>query len=580
MSKTEKKIKDNAPKELEKSPTGITGLDQITQGGIPRGRPTLLCGGPGCGKTLMSAEFIVRGATQFNEPGVIMTFEEKADELATNVLSLGFDLQKLQDKKKLKIDYVHIDKSEIQETGEYDLDGLFIRLGHAIDSIGAKRVVLDTIENLFSGLTNEGILRSEIRRLFQFLKDRKVTTIITGERGETTLTRQGLEEYVSDCVILLDHRIENQISTRLLRIVKYRGTTHGTNEYPFLIDQDGISVLPITSLELKYSVTSEKLSSGIKSLDKMLGNGDGFYRGSSILVSGTAGTGKTSIAGTLAYATCARDERCLFFAFEESPEQIKRNMKSIGLNLKKFLDRGLLMFHSSRPTLHGLEMHLVEIHKKIEVFNPSVVILDPITNLTTVGSMSEVKSMLIRLIDYLQRKKITVMFTALNLNTNANVQTDEGVSSLVDAWISVRDIESNGERNRALYIMKARGMRHSNQVREFVITDKGIDLVDVYLGADGILVGSARESRRMEEVADFELKNFAVTRKDREIERKRTVLQAKIASLQEEFESIKDELNRTQAEESLKKKLIDSNRRDQTRKRNLASGEFEEDKAK
>jgi circadian clock protein KaiC len=554
-------------KQLKKSPTGIIGLDEITHGGLPQGRPTLICGGPGSGKTLLGIEFVVNGALKFKEPGVIIAFEEKSDELTTNVASLGFDLAKLQRDKKVKIDYVHVDKAEIEETGEYDLSGLFIRLEHAISSIGAKRVVLDTIENLFAGLSNEGILRSEIRRLFQWLKDKGVTTVITGERGVSTLTRQGLEEYVSDCVILLEHRVQNQVSTRLLRVVKYRGTVHGTNEYPFLIDKDGISVLPITSLELKYPVSRDKISSGIPSLDQMLDEGKGFFRGSSILISGTAGTGKTSIAASFANAACLRKERCLFFAFEESPQQIIRNMGSIGMNLEAHIKNGLLEFHSSRPTIHGLEMHLVEIHKKIQEFNPSVIILDPITNLVTIGTVSEVKSMLIRLIDFLQNKQISVLFTALNFNTAIAEQTDEGVSSLVDSWITVRDLESNGERNRGLYIMKSRGMKHSNQVREFVITSQGLELVDVYLGPNGILIGSAREAQQLEEVTGEALKSHGLNRRDREIQRKKTVLEAKIASLQEEFESVKDELYRTQQEEQLRQEIIDKNRVELIKKR-------------
>ncbi len=500
---------------------------------------------------------------------MIVAFEEKGNELSINVASLGFDLEKLQADKKIKIDYVHVDKAEIEETGEYDLSGLFVRLDYAINSIKAKRVVLDTIENLFSGLSNEGILRSEIRRLFQWLKDKGVTTVITGERGAATLTRQGLEEYVSDCVILLDHRVQNQVSTRLLRVVKYRGTVHGTNEYPFLIDKDGISVLPITSLELNYSVSSEKISSGIPTLDEMLNEGDGFFRGSSILISGTAGTGKTSLAASFANAACLRKERVLFFAFEESPQQIIRNMSSIGMDLQQHIDKKLLRFHSSRPTIHGLEMHLVEIHKKIVEFNPQVIIIDPITNLVTIGSVSEVKSMLIRLIDHLQKHQISVLFTALNYNNSIAEQTDEGVSSLVDAWLTVRDLESNGERNRGLYIMKSRGMKHSNQVREFVITDHGLELVDVYLGPKGVLIGSAREEQQLEEAAGIELKSFAGTQRDREIKRKRTVLEAKIASLQEEFESVKDELNRSFQEEELRKMVLEKNRQELTKRRYL-----------
>jgi circadian clock protein KaiC len=554
------------PATLAKTLTGITGFDEITLGGLPKGRPTLVCGDAGSGKTIFSVEFIVKGATEFNEPGVFVAFEEKSEELAQNVASLGYDLKKLINAKKIRIDHVHIDRSEISETGEYDLDGLFIRLGYAIDSIGAKRVVLDTIENLFSGLSNHAILRAELRRLFSFLKEKGVTAVVTGERGDGKLTRQGLEEYVSDCVILLDHRIENQISTRRLRIIKYRGSVHGTNEYPFLIDEDGISVLPVTSLALANTVSSERVSSGIPTLDEMLG-GKGFYKGSSILVSGTAGSGKTSIAAFFANAVCERKERCLFFAFEESPDQIIRNMSSINLDLKKHLKSGLLKFYASRPTMYGLEMHLVVIYKLIKQFQPSVVILDPITNLVTVGGISEVKSILIRLIDFLQNQKITVMFTALNIKGNAHNQADEDVSSLVDAWLSVEDIENNGERNRGIYILKSRGIKNSNQIREFVIDDNGIEIVDVTIGPDGVLTGSARQSYWLEKANTEVLMKNALNRKEKEIENKRKTLESKISHLRSEFDLEKDELNRIYSEEELRKEGVEKNRNEITRLR-------------
>jgi len=561
MSKSQKKNPVASHRALPKSATGIIGLDEITGGGFPTGRPTLICGDAGSGKTLMSMEFIVRGAIEFNEPGVFMAFEEKADELAMNVASLGFDLKKLQADKKIRVDHVHIERTEIEETGEYDLEGLFIRLGHAIDSIKAKRVVLDTLENLFSGLTNQRILRAELGRLFHWLKEKGVTAVITGERGDGKLTRHGLEEYISDCVILLDHRVIDQISTRRLRIVKYRGTVHGTNEYPFLIDEEGISVLPVTSLHLSKQVQTERISTGIAGLDQMLG-GKGFYKGSSILVSGTAGTGKTSIAAYFAVEACKRGERCIYFSFEESPKQIVRNMSSIGLDVQKYLDNDLLHFHASRPTLYGLEMHLVAMHKHIRKFKPDTVILDPITNLITIGSVGEVKSMLVRLLDFLMEEQITVMFTALTLNTVVNEQTDEGVSSLVDAWLLVRDIEFNGERNRGMYVMKSRGMKHSNQVREFLITDTGLSLVDVYLGPEGVLTGSAREAEQLKEHTGKALRDYALDRKDREIIRKRRVLESKISSLQTEFESVEEELNKIYLEEELKKEIMEKNRKE------------------
>jgi len=485
-------------KSIPKIKTGINGLDEITEGGLPEGRPTLVCGGPGCGKTLLAMEFVVKGAALYNEPGVFMAFEEKAEELTANVASLGFDLEKLQKNKMLRLDYVQIERSEIEETGEYDLEGLFIRLEHAINSIGAKRVVLDTIENLFAGLTNQGIIRAELRRLFRWLKDRELTTIVTGERGEGTLTRHGLEEYVSDCVILLDHRIIDQISTRRLRIVKYRGSIHGTNEYPFLIDEEGITVLPVTSLKLDKNVSSQRISTGIPSLDEMFG-GKGFFRASSILVSGSAGTGKTSVASSFADATCRRKEKCIFFAFEESPQQIIRNMRSIGLNLDQYVRKKLLEFHSFRPGLYGLEMHLASMYKLVKKFKPQTVILDPITNLVSVGLLNEVNSMLLRLVDYLQTEGITLMLTALNSGTTEHI--DENVSSLVDVWLLVKEVESNGERNRALYIMKSRGMKHSKEVREFIISSKGLEIVEVYRGQEGVLTGSAREAKQREAIS-------------------------------------------------------------------------------
>ena len=487
---------------LKKVPTGITGFDEITGGGLPAGRPSLVCGGAGCGKSLFATEFLVRGIRQFNEPGVLMTFEESAEDIKKNVASLGFDINKLMAQKKLFIDHVHLDRNEIEENGEYDLEGLFIRLDHAIKMVGAKRVVLDTIETLFAGLTNEGILRSEIQRLFAWLKQRGMTTVITGERGDGSFTRQGLEEYVSDCVILLDHRVIGQISTRRLRIVKYRGSTHGTNEYPFLIDETGFSVLPITTAGMDYSVSHERISTGLPQLDEMLG-GKGFYRGSSILLSGTAGTGKSSLASYLADSTCKRGERCLYFSFEESPSQIVRNMKSIGLNLEPHVRRGLLRFHSTRPTVHGVEMHLVLMHKMIDEFKPSVVVVDPVSNMQSAGTMDDSTHMFVRLVDFLRKKKITGFMTSLTSFGGKSLEmTEEGLSSIVDTWLLLRDVESGGERKRLMYVLKSRGMAHSNQVREFNITAKGIKLVNAYLGEHGVLTGSARLNQENRERAE------------------------------------------------------------------------------
>jgi circadian clock protein KaiC len=469
-----------------------------------------------------------------------MAFEETEQDLAQNVRSLGFDLDKMVAENKISVDYVRVERTEIQETGEYDLEGLFLRLGLAIDAVGAKRVVLDTIETLFGGFTNQALLRSELRRLFRWLKDKGVTAIITGERGEGTLTRQGLEEYVSDCVILLDHRVREQVSTRRLRIVKYRGSTHGTNEYPFLIDENGIHVLPLSSLQLNHAASSERVSSGVPRLDHMLG-GEGYYRGSSVLISGTAGTGKTSLSAHFANATCARGERCLYLAFEESPAQLARNMKTIGLDLNAWIKKGLLRLEASRPTLLGIEAHLALIHKMVSEFDPQVVIIDPISNFSAAGTEAEAQAMLLRLIDLLKSRQITAVFVNLTAGGDAWERTDAGISSLIDTWILVRDIELAGERNRGLYVLKSRGMKHSNQIREFLITSEGIRLEDVYVGPEGVLTGSMRAAQEEREKAAGLQRAQDIERKQRDLARKRAALEAQIAALRVEFEAVEDE---------------------------------------
>ena len=546
-------------RSLKKKRTGISGFDEITTGGLPAGRPTLVCGSAGAGKTLFAMEFLVRGATVHNEPGVFISFEETDEELATNVASLGFDLNQLIADKKLLLDYVFIERSEIEETGEYDLEGLFLRLGHAIDSIGATRIVLDTLEALFSALPNEAIIRAELRRLFRWLKEKGVTAVITCERGEGTLTRYGLEEYVADCVILLDNRVQNQISTRRMRIIKYRGTSHGTNEYPFLIDDKGFSVLPITALGLVHKASTEHISSGIARMDTML-DGKGFYRGSSILVSGTAGTGKSTISAHFIDATCKRGEKVLFFAFEESQDQIIRNMRSIGIDLERFVKKGVLKFQNARPAAWGLEVHLAMIHKVISDFEPAVVIVDPITNFLAVGDNNETKAMLTRLIDFLKIKQITAMFTSLTESGSEPEDSEVGVSSLMDAWLLVKNIESNGERNRGLYILKARGIAHSNQVREFVLTDDGIQLLDAYIGSEGVLMGSARSSQQARENAAQVERRLLMEHKERELRRKAQLYEAQLATLKGQYESERDAILRELEEERERQKVVANQR--------------------
>lgn len=543
---------------LLKARTGIEGLDEITAGGLPQGRPTLIAGGAGCGKTLLAMEFLVRGATEFGEPGVFLSFEETAEELAQNVRSLGFDLETLARRKKLLVDFVQVERNEIEETGEYDLEGLFIRLNHAIDSIGAKRVVLDTIETLFGGLSNAGILRAELRRLFRWLRDKGVSAVITGERGEGRLTRQGLEEYVSDCVISLDHRVTDQLSTRRLRIVKYRGSLHGTNEYPFLIDESGITVLPITSLGLRHQASTERISSGLPRLDAMLGGG-GVYRGSTVLLSGTAGTGKTSLASYFARACCERGERCLYLAFEESESQLVRNMRSISLDLRSWIKKGVLRVHPSRPSAFGLETHLAVLHKLVQEFDPHLVIVDPITNFLRAGTHLEAEAMLTRVIDFLKSRQATALFTTLTRGGKNLEQSHIGISSLIDAWILLRDIELGGERNRGIFVLKARGMAHSNQIREFLLTSHGIVLKDVYVGPEGVLTGSMRLAQEARDKASEEIRSQEIENRQRDLDHKRAMMESQIAAQRAQFEAEEREVIALMAQE---RQALEEQRRD------------------
>ncbi|MEG4531894.1 circadian clock protein KaiC [Microcoleus sp. D2_18a_D3] len=556
--------------QLSKCPTGIQGLDEITDGGLPQGRPTLICGSAGCGKTLFGVEFLVRGATRYGEPGVLVTFEETASEITQNVASLGWNLNQLIADEKILIDHIYIEPSEIEETGEYDLEALFLRLGYAIKKIGAKRVLLDTIEVLFSGLANANIVRSEIRRLFHWLKDQGVTAVITGERGDNTLTRQGLEEYVSDCVIKLDQKTFEDIATRTLQVVKYRGSRHSNNEYPFLIEENGISVLPVTSLKLDHQVSNERVSTGITELDEMFG-GKGYYRGSSILVTGRAGTGKTTLANYFAHASCLRGERCLYLATEESPQQIIRNLSSIGLDLAPYVEQGLLQFDAVRPTNYNLEMRLFKIHRWVQEFKPRTIIIDPMSNLVLSGSLVQTKNFFMRLIDYLKSKQITVFMTNLTGGDadHDHEQTEVGVSSLMDTWLELQTLKVNGERNRIIYALKSRGMMHSNQVREFIVTNEGVKLVEVYLGDGKVLTGTERVTQELKEQSAAKKRRQNFEQKKREYEQEKKLVQAQINALQMQLLNRDAELDLLFEEEQEEEKAVLENRTFMARLRHL-----------
>ena len=542
---------------LQKTPTGISGLDALTFGGLPEGRPTLMCGAAGCGKTLFGITFLVKGIETYDEPGVFMSFEERQEELSTNVASLGFDLDALVEQKQLVVDYVRLERGEIEQAGDYDLEGLFVRLGHAIDTIGAKRVVLDTVEALFAGLEDSATLRSELRRLFAFLKAKGVTAIVTAERGEGQLTRYGIEEYVSDCVILLDNRVIDQVTTRRLRVVKYRGSSHGTNEYPFLIDEQGVTVLPITSAGLAHEVSQEVVSAGVPGLDAMLGR-HGYYRGSSVLVSGSAGTGKSTLAASFVDAACARGERCLYFAFEESAAQVTRNMGSVGIDLQRHRDAGLLKIEAARPSLYGFEMHLARMHRDIDTFDPAVIVVDPISAFR--GPMVEVNATLLRLADICKSRGITALFTSLSSSGDSMTDSERNVSSLMDIWIALSDVESNGERNRVLSLLKARGMNHSKQLREYRLTDEGIEMAPIYVGPEGVLTGTARVAQEAREREAEQARQDAVASRRRVLERRRLTVERQIAELQAELESEEAEVIRMSEQDEVHATNRDANR--------------------
>ena len=523
-----------AKKLLKKAPSGIDGFDEITTGGLPRGRPTLVYGGPGCGKTLLGLQFLTIGAEKYGEPGVFLAFEETVDDLKRNVRSLGFDLADLMSRQLLTIEHARIEPAREIGQGDYDLDALFMRLARAIDTAQAKRIVIDSLGVLLHHEPDRAAIRDAFHRLFRWLANRGVTSVVTAEEGENGHSRHGFEEYIADCVVHLDHRIRSQLSTRTLRVVKYRGSSHGTNEYPFLIDEGGVHVLPVTSIGLDHTVTSERVSSGIARLDHMLG-GAGFYRGTTVLVSGTPGSGKSSLAAHYITAACARGERVLAFTYEESPDQVIRNMASIGLDLRRWVDDGLLRFIAARPSMYGLEMHLAVMLKAIDSFAPHSVIIDPISNLVRAGTGTDAQTVVVRLLDLLKTRGITAILTHPTNDAEHVGRTDLAVSSIIDSWILMQTLPTGGERNRTLYILKSRGMAHSNQIREFLMTSTGISLVDVYTGPDGVLTGAARAAREAQSRAEAMLRERQIAQRERAKARRRKTIEAQIATLQEQL---------------------------------------------
>ncbi|HEX7536664.1 MAG TPA: circadian clock protein KaiC [Dermatophilaceae bacterium] len=554
---------------LPKCPTGIGGFDEITEGGLPAGRPSLVCGPAGCGKSLFALQFLVNGAIRYDEPGVFLAFEESRADLVANMGSLGIDIDDLERDGRLLIDAVVLDPGTIIETGGFDLEALMVRLAYAVEKIGAKRVALDTVEALFSAFSgNPGLIRSELRRLFRWIKEQGLTAVITGERGEGMLTRYGIEEYVSDCVVVLDHRVVQEVSTRRMRVLKYRGSLHGCNEYPFLIGADGLQVLPITSLGLQQQVSPERVSTGISGLDEMLG-GMGVFRGSGVLISGTSGTCKTTLAANFANAACRSGETVLFFSFEESPAQLLRNMASVGLDLAGWVEQGLLHLHCQRPTALGLETHLATMQHLVQEVAPTLVVIDPVSSLARSGSGLDASAMLMRQVDYLKAGGITAVFTSLIEGGTELERTDQNISSLVDTWLLVRTLIGNGERNRGLYVLKSRGMAHSNQIREFLVSSSGVSLVPAYVGPMGVLTGSARATQEAaERAAGLEAEQVSAQRSTA-LERRRKAVEAQVAALWADFEAERSvSLKLTEASED-RQQVLQEDSREQERLRTV-----------
>jgi circadian clock protein KaiC len=531
--------------QLPKSPTGIDGFDEITGGGLPTGRPSLVCGPPGTGKSIFAMQFLVNGVTRYGEPGVFLTFEESREELVANVRSFGFGVDRLEREGRLLVDALPLEPQTV-ETGEFDLEALIVRLAWAVDQVGAKRVAVDNVEALFTAFSRPALVRAEVRRLFRWLKDHELTAVITGERGEDMVTRHGMQEYLSDCVVVLDHRIVQDVATRRMRVLKYRGAMHGRNEYPFLIGADGLEVLPITSIGLRQPVSSDRISTGVVGLDEMLG-GEGVFRGSGVLISGTSGTGKTTIASCFADAACRRGEVVLYFSFEESQAEIERNLASVGLDMAHWVERGLLHFHCERPTTRGLEDHLALMQQLTRELAPTLVVIDPVSSLARGASPFDVSSMLLRQIYYLKATGITAVMTVLNEETGLQ-QPIQSISSLVDTWLHVDIMESFEERNRGLYVRKARGMAHSNQIREFLLSDQGVSLVPVFVGVHGVLTGSARVAAESSERATA----LELTEESEDLasalERRREAVESHVAEMRADFA----------AEESLTRRLIET----------------------
>jgi circadian clock protein KaiC len=547
--------------QLPKSPTGTKGFDEITGGGLPRGRPSLVCGPPDAGKSLFALQFLVNGVTRYAEPGVFLAFEESRAEVLANVGSLGFDLDGLERDGRLLVDALPLEPEAV-ETGEFDLEALIVRVAWAVERVGAKRLAIDNVEALFAAFGRPALVRSELRRLFRWLKDQELTTVITGERGEGPITRHGIEEYLSDCVVVLDDRVAQDVATRRLRVLKYRGSTHGRNEYPFLIGADGLEVLPTTSLGLNQVVSSDRVSTGVFGLDEMLG-GEGVFRGSAVLISGTSGTGKTTVAAGFADAACRRGETVLFFGFEESQAEIERNMASVGLDVADWVEQGLLHFHCERPTTFGLEDHLATMQRLIQKFAPTLVVIDPVSSLARGTTPFDVSAMLMRQIYYLKSAGVTAVMTVLSEESGLE-HAIQSISSLVDTWLEVVMLEAFGERNRGLYVLKSRGMAHSNQIREFLLSDSGVSLVPVVVGAGGVLTGSARVAAESAERATALGLTLESEELARALERRRESVEAHVAQLRADFV----------AEESLTKRLIETSekRQEAARLERLAQG--------
>ena len=552
--------------------TGVKGLDDVLGGGIPQGHAMLLVGKPGTGKSILSMEYLLHGIELHKENGVYISFEESEKQIISNAASFGWKFEEMVKKNKLAISYIDMQPEQMRTVGDYDLSALILRVKGAIKKVNARRVVIDGINNLLSTFDDERIIRSDLLRLIREIKEVNATIFITGERGHDSWSKMGFEEYLADGLMHLDNRTDGNYQTREIQVVKCRGINHYTGKSPFIINSEGMSIRPLITADFDYKVLKSRVSTGIADIDNMLG-GKGLYRGSTVYITGPSGAGKTSISSSFANGACSRGERALFLAFEESSDQIIRNMKSIGLSLDKWVNEKLLYFYTARATTNSLEGHLDNIMTMVREVEPTCVVLDPISAFRPIANENETKLMLIRLNDYLRARKITTVFTALSSDGEYSEHADVQLSSIADTWIVVRIMDYKGERNNVMQLMKSRGMSHSRQMKEMYFTGNGLKLQNVYQGPEGVLTGAARIGQEKYEKLKEARNVIEIDKNRKKIERKKSLLEASIEALKHEYEEELEALHAAIEEAEEQNSKIKETRKEIENIESIQSGE-------